>query len=89
MRRSITYGMNLDWMAFNYKTTPDYTAKSQELCPNGIDCHFDNTGGSVSDAVFPLLSQIAHYNAQGPELGLRLLSSQIGSQKASRRCLSG
>jgi len=67
--------------AFNYKSTPDYTAKLKELCPNGIDCYFDNTGGSVSDAVFPLLNtfarvsvcgQIAHYNAQGPELGPRL-----------------
>src|SRR5579862_3001191 len=68
--------------AFNYKTTADYTAKLKELCPNGIDCYFDNTGGQVSDAVFPLLNtfarvsvcgQIAHYNAQGPDLGPRLL----------------
>jgi NADPH:quinone reductase len=68
--------------AFNYKTTADYTTELEKLCPNGIDCYFDNTGGSVSDAVFPLLNtfarvsvcgQIAHYNAQGPELGPRLL----------------
>ncbi|MGB6942972.1 MAG: NADP-dependent oxidoreductase [Bryobacteraceae bacterium] len=68
---------------FNYKTTTDYTQELKKLCPNGIDCYFDNTGGSVSDAVFPLLNtfarvsvcgQIAHYNAQSPELGPRLLS---------------
>lgn len=67
--------------AFNYKTTADYMAELTKLCPNGIDCYFDNTGGSVSDTVFPLLNtfgrvsvcgQIAHYNAQGPELGPRL-----------------
>ncbi len=68
--------------AFNYKTTTDYSARLKELCPNGIDCYFDNTGGPVSDAVFPLLNtfarvsvcgQISHYNAPGPELGPRLL----------------
>jgi hypothetical protein len=68
--------------ALNYKTTADYTPELMKLCPNEIDCYFDNTGGTVSDAVFPLLStfarvsvcgQIAHYNAQGPELGPRLL----------------
>jgi len=68
--------------AFSYKTTTDYTAKLKELCPGGIDCYFDNTGGPISDAVFPLLNtfarvsvcgQISHYNATGPELGPPLL----------------
>ena len=75
--------------AFNYKTTADDTAKLKELCPNGIDCYFDNTGGSVSDAVFPLLNtfarvsvcgQIAHYNAEKPELGPRLLGQILVKQ---------
>jgi leukotriene B4 12-hydroxydehydrogenase/15-oxo-prostaglandin 13-reductase len=68
--------------AFNYKTTGDYVAKLKELCPNGIDCYFDNVGGVISDAVFTLLNpfgrvsvcgQISQYNLQEPELGPRLL----------------
>ena len=75
--------------AFNYKTTTDYSARLKELCPNGIDCYFDNTGGPVSDAVFPLLNtfarvsvcgQISHYNAPGPELGPRLLGHILVKQ---------
>ena len=69
--------------AFNYKTTTNYIAKLKELCPNGIDCYFDNVGGSISDAVFPLLNlygrvsicgQISQYNLEKPEPGPRLLA---------------
>ena len=69
--------------AFNYKTTTNYVAKLKELCPNGIDCYFDNVGGSISDAVFPLLNlygrvsicgQISQYNLEKPEPGPRLLA---------------
>ncbi len=69
--------------AFNYKTTTDYSAKLKELCPKGIDCYFDNVGGSITDAVFPLLNtfarvsicgQISQYNLEKPEPGPRLLS---------------
>jgi leukotriene B4 12-hydroxydehydrogenase/15-oxo-prostaglandin 13-reductase len=69
--------------AFNYKTTDDYGAKLKELCPKGIDCYFDNVGGSITDAVFPLLNtfarvsicgQISQYNLEKPEPGPRLLS---------------
>lgn len=69
--------------AFNYKTTTNYYAKLKELCPNGIDCYFDNVGGAITDAVFPLLSvfarvsicgQISQYNLEKPEPGPRLLS---------------
>ena len=66
--------------AFNYKTTQDYAAKLKELCPGGIDCYFDNTGGPVTDAVLPLLNvharisicgQISQYNSARPEPGVR------------------
>ena len=69
--------------AFNYKTTDDYTAKLKELCPNGIDCYFDNVGGAITDSVFQLMNvfgrlsicgQISQYNLQDPEPGPRLLS---------------
>ncbi len=68
--------------AFNYKTCSDYTAKMKEICPSGIDCYFDNVGGAITDAVFPLLNvfgrvsvcgQISMYNLEKPEPGPRLL----------------
>jgi NADPH-dependent curcumin reductase CurA len=75
--------------AFNYKTTPDYTAKLKELCPKGIDCYFDNVGGAITDAVFPLMNvfgrisicgQISQYNLEKPEPGPRLLSQVLVKQ---------
>src|SRR5579862_4388555 len=80
----------IEWMtkdlgfdaAFNYKSTSDYGAKLKELCPNGIDCYFDNVGGAITDAVFPLMNtkgrvsvcgQISLYNLGKPETGPRLL----------------
>jgi len=80
----------IDWLikdlgfdsAFNYKTTGDYAPRLKELCPNGIDCYFDNVGGSTTDAVFPCMNtfgrvsvcgQISQYNLEKPEPGPRLL----------------
>jgi NADPH-dependent curcumin reductase CurA len=68
--------------AFNYKTTADYAAKLQELCPQGFDVYFDNTGGTITDAVIAsmnvfgriaLCGQIAQYNSETVEMGPRLL----------------
>lgn len=68
--------------AFNYRTTGDYVARLKELCPNGIDCYFDNVGGTITDAVFPVLNtrariavcgQISQYNLEKPEMGPRPL----------------
>jgi NADPH-dependent curcumin reductase CurA len=75
--------------AFNYKTTPDFTAKLKELAPKGIDCYFDNVGGSITDAVFPLMNlfgrmsicgQISQYNLEKPEPGPRILSQVLVKQ---------
>lgn len=75
--------------AFNYKTVSDYSAKLKELCPNGIDCYFDNVGGAITDAVFPLMNvygrisicgQISQYNVDKPEPGPRLLSLVLVKQ---------
>ncbi len=68
--------------AFNYNSVTDYDAKLQELCSDGVDVYFDNTGGPVTDAVFlninlrgrmVICGQISQYNLQEPDLGPRLL----------------
>jgi NADPH-dependent curcumin reductase len=50
---------------------PHLAAKLKEACPKGIDVYFENVGGAVFEAVFPLLNAfarvpvcglIAHYN---------------------------
>src|ERR1043166_4182674 len=51
---------------------PDLAAKLNAACPKGIDVYFENVGGAVFEAVFPLLNAfarmpvcglIAQYNA--------------------------
>ena len=50
---------------------PDLAAKLKDACPKGIDVYFENVGGPVFEAVFPLFNAfarmpvcglIAHYN---------------------------
>jgi len=52
----------------------DFSAQLAEACPKGIDVYFENVGGHVWDAVFPLLNDfaripvcglIAQYNTDG------------------------
>jgi NADPH-dependent curcumin reductase CurA len=54
---------------------PALPAKLKEACPKGIDVYFENVGGAVFEAVFPLLNPfaripvcglIAQYNATEP-----------------------
>lgn len=68
--------------AFNYKTTSDYAGKIRELCPDGVDCYFDNVGGAITDGVFinlntgariSICGQISQYNLEKPEMGPRIL----------------
>jgi len=75
--------------AFNYKSVSDYSEKLKELCPNGIDCYFDNVGGAITDAVFPRMNtygrvsicgQISQYNLEKPEPGPRLLTHILVKQ---------
>jgi hypothetical protein len=72
--------------AYNYKVTADYRAALAEMCPCGVDCFFDNTGGPQSDAAILSLAyrarvvicgQIAQYNADEPEMGPRVLFNLI------------
>src|SRR6266566_6150763 len=37
----------------------DFAHKVKEACPDGIDVYFENVGGAVWDAVFPLLNDFA------------------------------
>ncbi len=53
--RYITGELGFDG-AFNYRSTKNYVEKLKELCPKGIDVYFDNVGGTVTDAVIPLLN---------------------------------
>lgn len=81
----------IDWItrelgfdaAFNYKTTDNYVARLKELCPNGVDCYFDNVGGPITDAIFPVLNtkarisicgQISQYNSPKPQSGAPVFS---------------
>lgn len=66
--------------AINYKTTENMVDALKEACPQGIDVYFDNVGGPVSDAVFPLINKharivvcgaISMYNADKPDVGVR------------------
>ncbi len=38
---------------------PDFVAQLAAACPGGIDVYFENVGGKVFDAVFPLLNDFA------------------------------
>jgi NADPH-dependent curcumin reductase CurA len=75
--------------AFNYKTTENYVLALKELCPAGIDCYFDNVGGEITDAIFPVLNsrsrisvcgQISQANAQKRDPGLRILIYLLSKQ---------
>src|SRR4051812_45178191 len=53
---------------------PDFPAKLKAACPDGIDVYFENVGGAVFEAVFPMLNffaripvcgLIAQYNDTG------------------------
>ncbi|GAB2472322.1 putative NADP-dependent oxidoreductase YfmJ [Hymenobacter qilianensis] len=64
----------------NYKTTPDIAQALAAAAPNGVDCYFDNVGGTISDAVYNLLNkharialcgQISNYNATEAPVGPR------------------
>src|SRR6201999_3404426 len=68
---------------------PDLAAKLAETCPKGIDVYFENVGGAVFEAVFPLLNAfarvpvcglIAHYNdteAKPPKWAAAMMRSVL------------
>ncbi len=83
--RWLTETLGATW-ALNYKDYPDSQALSQALkaLTGGVDVYFDNVGGMVSDAVFPLINlrarivicgQMSQYSTglDQPEIGARFL----------------
>lgn len=66
--------------AINYNTQ-DVGSALKEACPDGIDVYFENVGGEISDAIFPLLNNFARipvcgaisaYNQSEPDVGPRV-----------------
>ncbi|MBH00373.1 MAG: NADP-dependent oxidoreductase [Solibacterales bacterium] len=75
--------------AFNYNTTDSYSRSIRKLCPDGVDCYFDNVGGAITDSIIPLLNtggrvsvcgQISQYNLEQTEMGPRFLWHLITKQ---------
>lgn len=75
--------------ALNYKVEHPYAAKLEALFPKGIDCFFDNTGGELSDAVYPLMNlhgrvavcgQISQYNSEVKDIGPRPFTQILTKQ---------
>jgi len=66
----------------------DLAAQLADACPNGIDVYFENVGGAVQEAVFPLMNafgriimcgMVAQYNDPNPPPGPNL-GSVVGKR---------
>ena len=71
--------------AINYKTE-EIQAALEKACPNGIDVYYENVGGEITDAVYPLLNKFARipvcgaissYNNQETDIGPRVQTHLI------------
>ncbi|WP_119299785.1 NADP-dependent oxidoreductase [Dongia deserti] len=78
--------------------SPNLTEQLQAAAPNGIDIYFENVGGHVWDAVFPLLNNfarvpvcglIAHYNDTGPGPGPDRLPGMMNTILYKRLTVQG
>jgi NADPH-dependent curcumin reductase CurA len=70
---------------------PDWRKTLQRLCPSGIDVYFDNVGGSVLEAILPLMNlhgriaccgAVANYDTSSPDTRVagipgRLVNSRL------------
>ncbi|MDB6455188.1 NADP-dependent oxidoreductase [Falsirhodobacter sp. 20TX0035] len=76
----------------------DFAERLAEACPDGIDVYFENVGGSVWDAVLPLLNKfarvpvcglVAHYNDKGAGTGPDRLPATMGAVLSKSLTLRG
>lgn len=81
-------------VAFNYKEYPSYEEflkKLRNVCPNGIDCYYENVGGIILDAVLMVANAgarigvcglVSQYDkmSQGQAYGVKNLSCIIYKQ---------
>lgn len=84
-------------ICLNYKDS-DFVAKLNAACPDGIDVYYENVGGDVFDAVFPLMNdfariplcgRIANYNMTGHPEGPNMLPAFFGEMLIKRMTLRG
>ncbi|MBM7603538.1 NADPH-dependent curcumin reductase CurA [Metabacillus crassostreae] len=63
--------------AINYHTE-DVAVALQKACPDGIDVYFENVGGTISDAIFPLLNNFARIPVCGAISSYNNTTEDIG-----------
>ncbi len=61
--------------------SPDFSEQLKLACPDGIDVYFENVGGAVWDAVFPLLNTFARIPVCG------LIAQYDGLDTSGKDCL--
>jgi NADPH-dependent curcumin reductase CurA len=68
----------------DHRGVMDMDAALRDACPNGIDVYFENVGGDLQEAVFPLLNNfgrmilcgmVAEYNDAKPRPGPNLMAA--------------
>ena len=94
--RYVTEGLGFD-ACIDHKA-PDFAARLAAVCPKGIDVYFENVGGAVFEAVFPLLNPFARipvcglismYNATSLSPGPILLPQLMRAILTKRLTLRG
>jgi NADPH-dependent curcumin reductase CurA len=66
--------------AVDYKR-PDFAASLKAACPDGVDIYFENVGGAVFDAVFPLLNRNARVPVCGTVSGYNATTHEVTPDK--------